>query len=52
VQIQGREFIIYKLYLKTYQRRGWKDNWRLETSRQDTIKLIVFTIRFYLFFNL
>jgi len=31
MHIQGREFRIYKLYLKTYQRTGSKDSRRLET---------------------
>ena len=51
MQIQGREFRIYKLYLKTYQRAGLKDSRKLQASRQGdtTIKFTVFTIRFYLF---
>jgi len=49
VQIQEREFRIFKLYLKTYQRTWSKDNRRLDTSRQDNTIKIVLTIRFYLF---
>ena len=48
--MQGREFRIYKLYLKTYQRTRSKDSKRLKISGQDiTIKSTVFTTKFYIF---
>jgi len=49
VEIQGREFRSYKLYLKTYQRTGSKDNIVIGDFRDSTIKFIILTIRFYLF---